>query len=41
MTKQHKTWKLQAIDSSHYRGKFHYGNDGTQNYLVFQTDFRY
>ena len=32
--------KLQTFDSSYFRGK-NYFEDGTQNYLVFQSIFRY
>ena len=33
---QDKLTKLQAFDSSHFRGKSHFEDDGNQNYLVFQ-----
>ena len=33
--------KLQTFDSSYFRGKSHFGEDGTQNYLIFQPIFRY
>ena len=33
--------KLQAFDSSYFRGKNHFENDCTQNYLVFQPMCRY
>ena len=39
-TKQNKI-KLQAFDSSYFRGKGHFENDGTQNYLVFHPIDRY
>ena len=33
--------KLQTFDSSYFRGKSHFEEDGTQNYLVFQPINRY
>ena len=33
--------KLQAFDSSYFRGKSLFKNDGTQSYLVFQPIFTY
>ena len=33
--------KLQAFDSSHFLGKSHFGEGGTQNYLGFQPMYRY
>ena len=33
---QDKLTKLQAFDSSYFRGKSHFEDDGNQNYLVFQ-----
>ena len=46
--KQNKTcscWKLveknRNIWSNHFCGKRHFENDGNQNYLVFQTAYRY
>ena len=33
--------KLKTIDSSYFRGKSHFEEDGTQNYLVFQPMFKY
>ena len=33
--------KLQTIDSIYFRGKSHFKEDGTQNYLVFQSMYRY
>ena len=38
---QDKITKLQAFDSSYFRGKSHFRNDDTQNYLVFQSMYRY
>ena len=38
---QDKITKLQAFDSSYFRGKSHFEDDGTQNYLVFQPKNRY
>ena len=39
--KQDKIIKLQLFDSSYFRGKSHFEDDGTQNYLVFQSMNRY
>ena len=33
--------KLQTFDSGYFRGKSHFEEDGTQNYLVFQPINRY
>ena len=33
--------KLKTFDSSYFIGKSHFGEDGTQNYLVFQSINRY
>ena len=33
--------KLKTFDSIYFRGKNHFEEDGTQNYLVFQTVSRY
>ena len=33
--------KLKTFDSSYFNGKIHFGEDGTQNYLVFQPMYRY
>ena len=33
--------KIQTFDSSYFRGKSHFEEDGTQNYLVFQPISRY
>ena len=33
--------KLQTFDSSYFKGKSHFEEDGTQNYLVFQQIYRY
>ena len=33
--------KLKIFDSSHFIGKSHFEEDGTQNYLVFQQIIRY
>ena len=33
--------KIKTIDSSYFRGKSHFEEDGAQNYLVFQPMFRY
>ena len=36
-----KIIKLQAFDSSYFCGKSYFEDDGTQNYLVFQTIYKY
>ena len=33
--------KLKAFDLSYFRGKSHFGEDGTKKYLVFQPICRY
>ena len=33
--------KLQKFDAASFRGKSHFEEDGTQNYLVFQPMYRY
>ena len=33
--------ELKTFDSSYFIGKSHFGEDGTQNYLVFQPMYRY
>ena len=33
--------KIQTFDSIYFRGKSHFEEDGTQNYLVFQQIYRY
>ena len=33
--------KLQKFDVAYFRGKSHFEEDGTQNYLVFQPMYRY
>ena len=33
--------KLETFDSIYFRGKSYFEDDGTQNYLVFQTVYRY
>ena len=38
---QEKPVKLQAFDSSYFRVKSHYEDDGTQNYLVFRAIYKY
>ena len=38
---QDKVTKLQAFDSSYFRSKSHFEDDGIQNYLVFQPMYRY
>ena len=36
-----KLKKLQKFDSSYFRGKGYFDGDGTQNYLVFQSMYKY
>ena len=38
---ENKLKKLKTFDSIYYRGKNHFEEDGTQNYLVFQLLNRY
>lgn len=38
---QDKITKLQAFDSNYIRGKNHFVDDGTKNYLVFQQMYKY
>ena len=38
---ENKMKKLQTFDSSYFRGKIHFEEDGAQNYLVFQPIDRY
>ena len=38
---QDKMLKLQVFDSSYFRGKSHFEDDGMQNYLLFQPSRRY
>ena len=38
---QNQLKKLETLDSIYFRGKSHFEDDGTQNYLVFQTVSRY
>ena len=33
--------KLETVDSIYFRGKIHFEEDGTQNYLVFQPIHKY
>ena len=33
--------KLLKLDAAYFRGKSHFEEDGTQNYLVFQPIYRY
>ena len=33
--------KLQKFDAVYFRGKSHFEEDGTQNYLVFQSMYRH
>ena len=40
-TEQGKMVKLQAFNSSYFRGKGHFEDGGTQNYLVFQLIYRF
>ena len=39
--KQDKILKLQAFHSSYFRGKNHFADDGSHNYLIFQPMYRY
>ena len=39
-TKQDKITKLEAFDSSYFRGKIHFEDDGSQNCLTFQPMYR-
>ena len=32
---------MKTFDLSYFKGKGHFGEDGTQNYLVFQSMYRY
>ena len=38
---QEKIIKLRTFDSSYFRGKNHFEDDGTQNYLILQPMYRY
>ena len=38
---ENKLKKLQAFDSSYFGVKNYFGNDGTQNYLVYQPMYKY
>ena len=38
---ENKLKKLKTFDSICYRGKSHFEEDGKQNYLVFQSMYRY
>ena len=38
---QGKIPKLEAIDSGYFRGKSQFEDDGIQDYLVFQSLYRY
>ena len=38
---KNKLKKLEKFDSSYFKGKNHFEEDGTQNYLVFQPRYRY
>ena len=38
---ENKLKKLKTFDLSHFKGKSHFEEDGTQNYLVFQPIYRY
>ena len=41
MLVKNKLKKLKKIDAAYFRGKSHFEEDGTQNYLVFQPTYRY
>ena len=36
-----KRTELKTFDSSYYRGKHYFEEDGTKNYLVFQPMYKY
>ena len=38
---ENKLKKSETFDSIYFRGKSHFEEDGTQNYLVFQPLYRY
>ena len=38
---QYKKTKSKTFDSNYFRGKSHFEDDGTQNYLLFQPMYRY
>ena len=38
---ENKLNKLEKFDSSYFKGKSHFEEDGIQNYLVFQSMYRY
>ena len=38
---ENKLKKLEKFDSSYFKGRSHFGEDGTQNYLVFQSIYIY
>ena len=38
---ENKFKKLKTLDSSYFRGKSHFEEDGTQKYLVFQPMYQY
>ena len=38
---QEKIIKLRTFDSIYFRGKNHFEDDGTQNYLILQPRYRY
>ena len=38
---ENKLKKLEKFDSSYFKGKSHFEEDGTQNYLVFQGVYKY
>ena len=39
--KKNELKKLKTFDSVYFHGKSHFGDDGTQNWLVFQPRHRY
>ena len=41
ISNENELQKLKTFDSSYFRGKNHFEEDGTQNYLVFQPINRY
>ena len=40
-SEQDKIRKLQVLDSSYFRDKSHFQDDGAQSYLVFQSIYRH
>ena len=38
---ENELFKLKTFDSNYFIGKSHFGEDGTQNYLIFQPNNKY